>query len=242
MKIKKKSEKKIEILAIIPARGGSKRLPGKNIRDFCGKPLIAWTIEAAKNSKLVTRVIVSTEDKKIATVSRECGADAPFIRPAELASDSATTLSVVEHCLAFLKKNQEYTPDFICLLQPTASLRTSKHIDEAIKLLIAKKADACVSVAENKVNPYYSNFIDKNKMFHYYLKKGCEFAANQKHQKTYILNGAIYLIKPEVLLRERTFEPRKTAAYVMSEQDSVDIDNEYDFKIAEFVMKKIRKK
>lgn len=232
----------VEILAIIPARGGSKRLPGKNIMDFCGKPLIAWTIEAAKNSKFVTRVIVSTEDKNIAAVARKFGAEVPFIRPAELASDNATTLSVVEHCLSFLKKKQKYVPDFICLLQPTAPLRSSKHIDEAIKLLIAKKADACVSVAENKVNPYYSNIIDKNKMFRYYIKKSrFDFDAKPDSQKTYMLNGAIYVIKPKVLLKEKTFQPRKTAAYVMSEQDSVDIDNEYDFKIAEFIMMKVKR-
>jgi N-acylneuraminate cytidylyltransferase/CMP-N,N'-diacetyllegionaminic acid synthase len=217
-------------------------LPGKNIRNFCRKPLIAWTIEAAKNSKLVTRVIVSTEDKKIAAVSRKYGAEVPFIRPAEFATDTATTLSVVEHCLAFLKKNQKYAPDYVCLLQPTSPLRTSKHINETIKLLIAKKADACVSVAENKVNPHYSNVIDKNKMFRYYLKKSrIGFDAKPDSQKTYMLNGAIYVIKPNVLLKEKTFQPKKTVAYVMSESDSVDIDNAYDFKIAEFIMRHIKR-
>lgn len=220
-----------EILAIIPARGGSKRLPGKNIKDFCGKPLIAWSIEAAKSSELITRVIVSTDNKEIAEASRKHGTEVPFKRPAEFATDTASTFSVIKHCLEFLKKKENYKPDFVCILQPSSPLRSSKHIDEAVKLLIAKKADACVSVVKNKVNPCYSNTIDSKGMFKFYFKK------SPKHKKTYILNGAIYLIKPEVLLREKTFEPKKTAAYIMSEQDSVDIDNEFDFKFAEFIMK-----
>jgi N-acylneuraminate cytidylyltransferase/CMP-N,N'-diacetyllegionaminic acid synthase len=232
----------VEILAIIPARGGSKRVPGKNIRNFCRKPLIAWTIEAAKNSNLINRVIVSTNDKKIVAVSKKYGAEVPFIRPEELSTHTATTMAVIEHSLSFMKKRDNYVPDILCVLQPTSPLRNSKHIDEAIKLMIRTEADACVSVAENKVNPYYSNTIDKNSMFHNYIKgTGRKFATKIKPEKTYMLNGAMFLIKPKVFLKEKTLEPRKTAAYIMSEQDSVDIDNEHDFKIAEFIMKKVKR-
>ncbi|MFH0869431.1 MAG: acylneuraminate cytidylyltransferase family protein [archaeon] len=232
----------VNILAIIPARGGSKRLPGKNIMKFCGKPMIAWTIDSAKGCRHISRVIVSTDDKKIASIAKKHGAEVPFMRPEHLATDTATTVSVIEHALSFLKEKEGYSPDFICLLQPTAPLRTAKHITEAVELLLAKKADACVSVVETKLNPYLTNTIDEDGMFRNYIEgTGRGFVAKLKPQKTYMLNGAVYLIRPEIFLREKTFEPEKTAAYVMDEYDSVDIDTKDDFIVAKLIKKNLKR-
>jgi N-acylneuraminate cytidylyltransferase/CMP-N,N'-diacetyllegionaminic acid synthase len=231
-----------EMLAIIPARGGSKRLPGKNIMKFCGKPMIAWAIESAKGCKYITRIIVSTDDKKISSTAKKYGAEVPFMRPENLATDTATTASVIEHTLTFLKEKEGYSPDFICLLQPTAPLRTAKHITEAVELMLAKKADACVSVVETKINPYLTNTIDEDGMFRHYIEgTGRGYVAKLKPQKTYMLNGAVYLIRPETFLQEKTFEPEKTAAYVMGEYDSVDIDTEDDFLVAKFIKKNLKR-
>jgi len=230
----------INLLAIIPARGGSKRLPGKNIKDFCGKPMIAWSIEAAKECRLISRVIVSTDDDNIAAVARRFGAEVPFMRPKALATDAAKTSDVIRHTLTTLKDKERYTPDYICLLQPTAPLRTAKHITKAVDLMLSRKADACVSVVETRINPYFTNTIGKDGMFHDYIKNtGRKYVAKLKSQKIYALNGAIYIIKTDVFLKEQTFEPKKTAAYVMNQEDSVDVDTINDFMIAEFIKKNI---
>ncbi|HYD03336.1 MAG TPA: acylneuraminate cytidylyltransferase family protein [Alphaproteobacteria bacterium] len=228
-----------KILAIIPARGGSKRLPGKNIMMFHGKPMIAWTIEAAKNSKYIDRVIVSTDDDKIAEVSRRYGAEVPFKRPAELATDTATSVDTIKHAVEFMSKEHGYDPDYICFLQATSPLRTSTDIDNACELMFSRNANACVSVVQTKLDPHYTNTIDDFGFYHNYFTPG-----GRKYMrtlgnvpKTYLLNGAIYLIKTNVFYEENTFEPPRTVAYEMSEFLSSDIDTYQDFLVAEFFAK-----
>ena len=133
-----------EILALIPARGGSKGIPRKNIRDFAGYPLIAWSIAAGLKSKLVTRVIVSTDDEEIASVAREFGAEMPFLRPAEFAQDNTTDLPVFEHALEWLRENENYVPDVVVQLRPTSPIRPRKCVDDAIKILFAHPDADCV--------------------------------------------------------------------------------------------------
>lgn len=225
-----------EILAIIAARGGSKGLPGKNIKELCGKPLISYTIEAAKEAKYITRVVVSTDDNDIARVSKELGADIPCMRPDELATDNASSIDAVLHMVNYLKEVENYNPEFIVLLQPTSPLRNSKHIDEAIEKLLETKMDAIVSVCESEVSPYWSNVFNENKL-EYFIEEGKKITRRQDLPNVYRMNGAIYGIKTDVFIKEKTFEPESLTGYIMSNKDSVDIDEALDFKFAEIIMK-----
>ncbi|MEK7090571.1 MAG: acylneuraminate cytidylyltransferase family protein, partial [Patescibacteria group bacterium] len=147
--------KKMEILGIIPARGGSKGVPGKNIRNLAGKPLIAWTIEIAKQSNLLTRLIISTDSEEIAKVAEKYGGEVPFLRPAEISGDLATDVEFLNHALDFLKQKENYEPDIILRLPPTSPLRTAAHIDQGIqKLLDNPDADSCRPITESPKHPY----------------------------------------------------------------------------------------
>lgn len=229
---------KKNILAIIPARGGSKGVPRKNIKDLNGIPLIAYTIKAAIKSRKVSRVVVSTDDVEIAEVSRSYDAEVPYLRPSELASDTATTIDAVLHMLNTLKDKEGYIPDYVLLLQCTSPLRGVKHIDEAIEKILNTDLDALVSVCEAEVNPYWANVFDGDKL-KYFIEEGKSITRRQDLPEVYRFNGAIYLIKTEVLYREKTFEPENLTGYIMDEYSSVDIDTELDFKIAEVIMREI---
>ena len=158
------------LLGIIPARGGSKRLPRKNILELAGKPLIGWTIEAARQSKFIDRVVVSTEDHEIGEVADHFGADVPFYRPPILAEDSATTLDVVINLIEALKKHGDFY-EYIILLQPTSPLRRASHIDNACNQLIDDNAFAIVSVCLTEHHPLWSNTLPKNRSMYKFLKK-----------------------------------------------------------------------
>ena len=162
-----------QIVCIIPARGGSKGLPGKNIKDFCGKPLIAHTIEQAKQSKYIDRVIVSTEDDTIACTSLDYGAEVPFIRPVELAGDEVATIDVLLHAINWLENIGQYTFDIIVLLHVTTPLRSVADIDNCIALLVDEKADNIFSVAESHRNPYFNMVEEDTNGFVKLVKEGC---------------------------------------------------------------------
>ena len=154
---------KPEVLALIPARGGSKGIPRKNIRDFAGAPLIAYSIAAGLQSRHVTRVIVSTDDEEIAAVAREWGAETPFLRPAEFAQDDTTDLPVFEQALAWLAENEAYQPDFVVQLRPTSPVRPVGLIDEAIELMLTNPQADCVrGVVPSGQNPYKMWQIDSD--------------------------------------------------------------------------------
>lgn len=227
---------KKEVLAIIPARGGSKGVKRKNIRELNGIPLIGYTINAARNSKHVSRVMVSTEDAEIADVSMSLGAEVPFLRPSELASDNSPTMDCILHMLKYLEENEGYIPDYVVLLQCTSPLRTSKHIDEAYEKLINSSFDSIISVAEVESNPYWSN-IFKGEKLEYFIEDGKKITRRQDLPEVYRMNGAIYLAKLNVLKNENTFECENLTGYIMDEYASVDIDTEMDFKIAEVILK-----
>jgi len=219
-------------LAIIPARGGSKRLPRKNILDLNGKPLIAWSIEAGLKSKYIDKVVVSSDDNEILEVSQKFGADV-IVRPPELASDTATTFDAIEHTIKSLKKYS-----YVVLLQATSPLRDSKHIDEAIELLEKKDADAVVSVCEMEHSPLWSNSLDKTLTMKGFLRYEVLNKRSQDLEKYYRLNGAIYICKMERLLEEKGFFLEDNIfAYVMDRESSVDIDEAIDFKLAQSIIK-----
>lgn len=218
-----------KILAVITARGGSKRLPDKNILNLAGKPLIAWTIEAGSRSKYIDKLIVSTDSEKIAEISKQYGAEVPFIRPDYLSNDTADSISVLKHAIEFY--NKEF--DYVMLLQPTSPLRTVEDIDGAIKQL-NDEFDAVVSVSEVEHSPLWSNTLPPNLSMKDFIREEVKGKRSQDLPTYYRLNGAIYVSKISYLYENNGFMGAKTKAYIMSKEKSIDIDDEMDLKIAEY--------
>jgi len=218
-------------LAIIPARGGSKRLPRKNVLDLAGKPLVAWTIEAAIESKYIDKVVVSSDDHEILTVAKEYGA-VILKRPDELANDTSTSFEAVEHAIS---QNSGF--DCVVLLQATSPLRTTSHIDEAITSFEDKHADAVISVCEMEHSPLWSNTLPKDGAMVNFLSHEVLNKRSQDLESYYRLNGAIYIVTISSLLDEKTFFLEKNVfSYVMSKNCSVDIDEDIDFYMADKLM------
>jgi len=222
------------VVCVIPAKGGSKGLPGKNIKMFCGKPLIAHTIEQAKQSKYIDRVIVSTEAEEIAQISLEYGAEVPFIRPMELAGDSVATIDVLIHAINWLEYKEQYPFKILVLLHVTTPLRSVEDIDNSIALLVEEKADNIFSVAEAHRNPYF-NMVELNKSGYAALVKQGNFATRQAARLVYDMNSSIYVWWKEILKEKKKIFLYKTIIYVMPKERSIDIDDDLDFKIAEFL-------
>lgn len=235
----------MDIIGLITARSGSKRIPGKNRKIFCGKPLIEWTFECIKNSKAVTNWIVSTDDKKIIELSKDYPVRAPFIRPAELATDDATSFDVVKHCLNWLLNNENYQPDWIILLEPTSPTRLSFHIDEVAEILHRKskhidsicgvsKARGCSSAYKAlKVNK--KNFLipyNDNKTFSEISIR------NQLVKPSYFINSLIYGFKVERILSKSTTDlwGNLVYSYYVDTKYVSDIDNIDDWVVAEAKM------
>jgi len=219
----------MEICAVILARGGSKRLPNKNIIKLLGRPLISYTIEAAKRSKYINRVICSTDSKKIADAARKCGAEVPFIRPKELALDNTPSIDSLRHALAYLRKKEGYSPDAFVLLQPTSPLRTHAHIDSAIELFCSEERKSVVSVKMIKGN--IRTVIDGE------LVLLSRFNRKLSSCSYYSANGAIYVASPEMVKRGMNAWMNNAVPYIMDETASVDIDTEADLKLAKINMK-----
>lgn len=212
------------ILAIIPARSGSKGLPGKNIKLLAGKPLIAWTIEEAKKSKYIDRLILSSEDKDIIKVAEDCGCEVPFKRPAELAQDNTPGVEPVIHAINALPEKYDY----VCLLQPTSPLRKNEHIDGCIEKCTINNADSCVSVTEVVKHPYWMYEIGNNGEL-VSLYPDNNITRRQDLPKVYALNGAVYIAKCKRILEIKSFLSKKTLGYLMDKVSSLDIDDENDF-------------
>ena len=226
---------KIMGLAIIPARGGSKGIPKKNIRLLAGKPLIAYTIEAALKSKYIDKVVASTEDEEIAEVSRKYGAEV-IKRPEELARAESPTIDAIFHALEVLK-TENYTPDIVILLQPTSPLRNAKDIDNAVELFLDSDCGSVVSVCEVEHSPYWSFKIEKGHLKTLFEEEYGRMR-RQDLPKVYSPNGAIYVSTPEILHNYKDFYCNYIIPYIMPIERSVDIDNEVDFMLAELLVKK----
>lgn len=227
-----------KIIALIPARGGSKGLAKKNIKQLSGKPLIAWTIEQAIKSQYIDRVVVSTESKDIANIAKKYGAVVPFLRPKRFATDKAKSTEVVLHAINWFKKNKEYF-DLLILLQPTSPLRQYYDVDKAVELLFTKKAQSVVSVCEVGHHPYWSNTLPKDGCMKNFIKKETVNKNRQTLPVFYRLNGAIYLAYCDYFLKNKSFFGAKTYAYKMPQERSIDIDIELNFQFAEYLMKRI---
>ncbi|MCL6589522.1 MAG: acylneuraminate cytidylyltransferase family protein [Firmicutes bacterium] len=228
-------EKDKTILGIIPARGGSKGLPRKNLRDLAGKPLIAWTIETALKSGCFDRLIVNTDDPEIASVGAQYGAEIPFLRPAELASDQAKGIEVVLHTINWYENRGEFF-EILTLLQPTSPLRNASDIREALRLFTAKKAQSVVSVCESEHSPLWMNTIGPDLSMKDFLAKDIANTNRQGLQTYYRLNGAIYIARWDYLKENRSFFGENTYAYIMPQERSIDIDSELDLKLAGFLL------
>ena len=225
------------ILGLIPARGGSKGLPRKNIKSLLGKPLIAWTIEQALASKYLDRVVVSTEDEEIAEISKKYGADVPFIRPKELAKDNTKGIKVVLHAVDWMEKNDKQY-DLLMLLQPTSPLRRCKDIDKAIELLFLKEAKAIVSVCEVDHHPLWANTLPEDGCMKDFIRQEIMNKNRQELPVFYRLNGAIYLAYCNYIKQYKSFMAKETFAYIMPGERSIDIDNEVDFELVRIIMYK----
>ena len=218
------------VLAVIPARGGSKGVPGKNIREVGGKPLIAWSIEAAKGSQFVDRVIVSSDTDYIGEVALAWGCEVPFVREANLAKDETPTIEVVldaiDRCPGF---------DWVLLLQPTSPLRLAIDIDNAIKRCIELEASSCVSVCQATESPYWMFELGIGDLLHP-LMPDIQVSRRQDLPPVYTLNGAIYFARTDWLRQHRKFISQGTVAYEMSIERSIDLDSEADFHQLKFFM------
>lgn len=225
-----------KVLAVIPARGGSKGIPYKNIKDLAGKPLIAWTIEEAKKSRYIDRLILSSEDKDIIQVAREWGCEVPFIRPAELAQDSSPGIDTVLHAIKTLDNNYDY----VVLVQPTSPLRKVVDIDGCIERCIIADASACVTVCEVKHQPAWMYTLDKSLHMHPLIKEYANINRRQELPKAYVLNGAVYVAQSDFVVQKKSFLTPETIAYAMPPERSIDIDDEADFNYCSWLMHKIR--
>lgn len=223
----------MKTLAIIPARGGSKGLPGKNIRLLAGIPLIAYTIKAAQEAKTVDRIIVSTDDPEIAAIAKESGAEVPFLRPAELSGDNATSIDACLHTLGQAKELLGYHPGIVAFLQPTSPLRNGADIDAATKLMHDTGADSVVSVRPVTEYPQWMKKMDDEQRISPLFEDMSKPIPRQNLEKTYLLNGAIYLSTTSSLIDSYSFYGKDTRGFLMPEERSIDIDSPHDFLIAE---------
>ena len=229
------------MLAIIPARGGSKGLPGKNIKLLDGVPLICHSIKAALASNLVDRVIVSTEDNEIASIAKNCGAEVPFMRSIDLASDTSMVMDSYLQVVDWIaKENSKPIKSFVALL-PTVPLRTSKDIDDAIKIFNDKNANSVISVVEAPVPLDWNRRITKEGILKNYSSEFNTIKNRQELEKTYVPNGAIYVFRTEVLRSTRQYYTEKTYPYVMPRERSADIDELLDFEWVEYLLDKKQK-
>lgn len=223
-----------KILAVIPARMGSKRLPEKNIKVLNGKPMIVYTIDAIKKSHYINRFIVSTEDKIITQIAQSNGAEV-ILRPTKLARDDSPTDDVVINVLEQLQKKEQYVPEIIILLQATSPLRTTEDIDTAMKIFLGSSGVSLISVTEYDHTPYWAFRIEKG-----FLKP--EFASgslkrSQDLPKLYRPNGSIFIIRLDSFLKHRSFYTKQNLSFIMPRERSIDIDDEFDFSIAEFLLR-----
>ena len=226
------------VTVLIPARGGSKRLPRKNVKLLFNKPLIAWTIEVAKTSKFVDQIIVSTDDIEIKEVSEKYGAKVPFIRPEYLSNDTASSFDVIEHAIHFL--NIESENHLIVLLQPTSPLRTVEELDQALNFLIEQSASGVVSVSEAEHSPLWSNVLPDNYEMSDFIRPEVQGKCSQDLPKFYRLNGSIYIYKTNKLIEKKSiFYDQTVFAFETSKITSVDIDTKLDFLIAETLIKHV---
>ena len=223
-------------LGIIPARGGSKGIPGKNVAMLAGKPLIAWTIEAARRSGLLSRVIVSTDDLKIAEVAQQFGGEVPFMRPAALAGDESPVVDAVEHALQMLAERDGEHYDAVLLLQPTSPLRNTGDIDSVLALARERVPPAIISVCEALPHPWLARTVGSDGTLDYLFPEAANSSSRQAYPEAFLINGAIYFSSCASLAETRKFQPPGTLAFRMPPERSLDIDSPWQLQFAEVLL------
>ena len=227
-----------KVLAIIPARGGSKGLPGKNIMPMCGKPLIGWTIEKAKKSKYLDTILVSTDDQEIADIAKNFGAYVPFIRPAEFATDESSSYDVIRHALSYFENKESELFDFIVLLEPTSPLREDDDIDKMLEIIAARQDefDAIVSIGEVTEHPSIMKRLSGQA-----IEPFCQDLAHSKRRQdnspAYFPFGVAYIARTNSLLKENTFYTHRCTYFLIKRYQNYEIDDIYNFICAENVMR-----
>jgi CMP-N,N'-diacetyllegionaminic acid synthase len=229
---------KMRILAIICARGGSKGVPNKNIRLLNGKPLIAYTIECAKKYTKFDRIIVSTDSPKIAEVAKQYGADVPFLRPKELATDTSPKIPVLQHAVRYLEQEENDHYDLIVDLDPTSPLRIVEDIENCVNKMIGKNPNVVFSVTPAHKNPYFNMVEEKDGKVYLCKKLDRPITRRQDAPTVYAMNASIYVYKKDFLLNTDSVFSNNTMAVVMPEERSIDIDRPIDFEFVEFLMKR----
>ena len=222
-----------KVLGIIPARGQSKGLPDKNIKELAGEPLIAWTIEEVNKCNIIDKAIISTDSERIADIAKKYGGDVPFLRPKKIATDAAKGVDVIFHAISLYEK--EF--DIIAYFQPTSPLRKEKNIKEAFKLFADKNAKAVISVCKSDHSPLWANTLPEDGNMKDFISSEIKNKNRQEIVNYYRLNGAIYISYISYFKKNRGFYGSRTYAYIMSKINSVDIDDIIDFKFAEFLIK-----
>ena len=230
----------LRVLGLVVARGGSKGLPRKNVLPLSGRPLIAWTVEAARAARTLTRTIVSSEDAEILARARDAGGETPFVRPAAFATDTASSLGVALHALDWLAEHEGWPADVLVLLPATAPLRRAHHIDAAVTTLLADPAlEAVVAVTEADYPPYWMLTAKEGRLA-WLFPEGGRIDRRQDLPTAFRPNGSIYAVRAAALREQRTFYPRATAPYIMPREESVNIDTAMDFTLAELLLARQR--
>lgn len=225
--------KQQSVTALIPARGNSKGLPGKNIKMLGGKPLINWTIDAARKSQYIDNIVLSSDDAEIINIARQAGCQVPFVRPSALAQDNSSTIDVINHAI-------EQLPEFdiLVLLQATSPFRHQQHINQALDLFLESDADSCVSVCKSPVSPYWMYTLDEAQHLRRLLDSNNTDLRRQALPTIYALNGAIYIIRREQFIETRKLVGPSCTPYVMDSIHSIDIDYALDFCVAQTIVEK----
>lgn len=222
------------VFGVIAARGGSKGLPGKNVKHLKGLPLIAWTVQAAAKSRLLSRVIVSTDDRKIANAAKRYGAEVPFTRPARLSTDTARIEDMLKHAVAWLRREEGITPDVVVLLQATSPFRSGKDIDETVALVTRKGADSAETVALDDRHPYHRYHLAGSRLTPW-GKTMARSTRRQDFKPVYRPTGSVYAVRTEVLLKTGKIKGGDHRGVVLGERASVDIDSAWDFDLAQYL-------
>lgn len=226
----------MKILAIIPARAGSKGVKNKNIIDLCGKPLIQYTIDEVKKVSGIDRILVSTESAKIKEVADKFGEFVPFLRPQEFAEDKSRTIDVIKHAVQKLKKDYNESYDYICLLQPTSPLRIAEDIENCIQIITTQKEGSVVSLVKiDEPHPHKMKVIKYNQI-QPLLSNTDSSVPRQELPPVYELNGAVYLCETKALLRDENFFSKPSTPYIMPEDRSVNINNHFDLFLAKYLI------